>query len=204
MAQARHRIKVVSPFEQYAHARGHPDAPEVGQRHTHHQGTRTRNNQKHQGAVQPHGPPRASRQQWRHKRNQGCECNNHRRVHTCKAADKHLGVRLARSSVLHHRHDALQGTLGIRAQHPYPHHASNGNHAGRHLVSRINAARFGLASECCGVKVGPFSQQRTIERHTFAGHHFNHAAHLHGFGLHIGASAVMVNHNSCVGTQVDE
>ncbi|MNP24645.1 hypothetical protein D3C76_1174190 [compost metagenome] len=103
-------FQVHTALDQDAFARSSGQAADDGHRGRDHQGARARDNQQHQGAVDP-VEPACGHEQWRnHCHGQG-DGKHHRRVDTRKAVDKALSRRPRALRLLHGLDDPRQSRL---------------------------------------------------------------------------------------------
>ena len=171
-------IQIVAPFEKDAFPRGCADAAEIPQWNADHQRTGTGNDQKHQCPVEPRveiihksrmekGPyPRHQHQ----KRGQRCHC---RRIDTGKLADELFGRCFPRSSMLHHVKNTRKRTVREPAHRADMYDPVRRYHPGQHILARPDAAGDTFTRQGRRVERSRALQHRPVQRHTFAGFHFD-------------------------------
>ena len=180
----RDRIEIVSPFEQDPVTGCRPDSPEIPQRDTHHEGTRARDHQKHEGTIQPIVKD-ISKSRLRQRIDKGqqhdqyCQPRHHGRVHPGETTDKQLRRCFPFRGILHHFQHARQLAPVIRSRHPYPYHPIHGDHPRQHGFTLPDIPGQTLACQRRRVKCRRFAQHHAIERHPFPRLHLHRFAYLH-------------------------
>ena len=179
-------LQVGTALHQDALGRSAADAPEKGQGDGDHQGAGTADDQKGQGAIDPHAPPGGAAQgqaaQRRHKSQDQRRQAHRRGINPGKPGDKGLGPGLFHGGVLHQVQNAGDGALAEGLGGAHPQKARQVDAAGQHLTARAHLPGQALAGEGGGVQGRSPLQHHAVQGHPFPGPHQDDAAGGHLVG----------------------
>ena len=147
-------VHIGGTLDEDALARSAADAAEEGERHADDQGTWTRDDEEHEGAVEPVGE--GCGEMPREHRRQQCQCDGSEDddggIDACEARDERLAPRLVVAGMFHQSDDAGDGALAEDLGGAHLDDAGEVDAARDDLVARFHLSRQALARQGDGIE----------------------------------------------------